>query len=200
MAKDTNWHRIEGEYRANKLSIRDIAAEFGISDTAIRKKAKELGWKRDLAPIVSKRTQEKLVRRAVKDKNASDAEVVDEISDRNATIIESHRSDIKIARGCASTLMDELLDSTKQFTTLEELVNDQAAIEDWDAERKAAVLRAISLPTRTKNLVDLANAMRVLQTLDRTAYGLDSEGEADSNESLAAALVEGIKRTRSKYE
>ncbi|PHI29496.1 hypothetical protein [Budvicia aquatica] len=39
-----DWGAIEHEYRAGKLSIRAIAAKYGVSDTAIGKKAKKLGW------------------------------------------------------------------------------------------------------------------------------------------------------------
>lgn len=200
MTKQVDWHRVEIEYRANKLSLRDIGKEFGVSESAIRKKAKTENWQRDLSQYVSKRTQEKLVRRAVKDKEASDTEVVEEISDRNAQIVESHRADIKTARGCAAILLDELLDGTKNYERLDELIEQQATEEGWSADRRATVLRAVSLPTRTKVLVDLANSMRILQTLDRTAYGLDDGSETDLNESLAEALTEGIKRTKSRYE
>jgi len=44
-----DWERIEADYRAGVLSIREIAAEQGITDTAIRKRAKRDEWVRDLA-------------------------------------------------------------------------------------------------------------------------------------------------------
>ena len=41
------WIAIEGEFRAGKRSIREIADDYGITDTAIRKRAKAHGWLRD---------------------------------------------------------------------------------------------------------------------------------------------------------
>ena len=42
-----DWIAIEGAYRAGVESVRAIAETHGISETAIRKKAKALGWSRD---------------------------------------------------------------------------------------------------------------------------------------------------------
>lgn len=42
-----DWIQIEGDYRSGKKSLRDIAGEHGISEGAIRKKAKAGCWLRD---------------------------------------------------------------------------------------------------------------------------------------------------------
>lgn len=49
MSKKTDWLAIEGHYRAGQRALRDIAAEFGITEGAIRARAKKLGWTRDAA-------------------------------------------------------------------------------------------------------------------------------------------------------
>ena len=46
--KQPDWEAIHSLYRAGLLSVRSIAEQHGISDTAIRKQAKKLGWSRDL--------------------------------------------------------------------------------------------------------------------------------------------------------
>ena len=45
-----DWEAIHAEYRVDQLSIRMIGKVYDISDTAIRKRAKRDGWKRDLGP------------------------------------------------------------------------------------------------------------------------------------------------------
>ena len=42
----SNWDQIRIEYETSHASIRSIAGQFGVSDTAIRQKAKSLGWTR----------------------------------------------------------------------------------------------------------------------------------------------------------
>ena len=50
MSKPTiDWEAVEREYRAGQLSNRMIAEKHGISDTAIRKRAKRDGWERERA-------------------------------------------------------------------------------------------------------------------------------------------------------
>ncbi len=47
-----DWVAIETEYRAGQRSVNAIAREHGISEGAIRKRAKKLGWVRDAAKTV----------------------------------------------------------------------------------------------------------------------------------------------------
>lgn len=63
-AKDKpDWERIGAEYRAGVKSIREIARAHGISETAIRKRAKKEGWKRDLTNEVRQRSKQSLTER-----------------------------------------------------------------------------------------------------------------------------------------
>lgn len=43
-----DWERIEADYRAGLLSVREIAAANGVSHVAIGKRVKRDGWERDL--------------------------------------------------------------------------------------------------------------------------------------------------------
>ena len=45
MAKP-DWEAIESAYRAGVLSLRDIGEKYGVTEGAIRKRAKKLGWVR----------------------------------------------------------------------------------------------------------------------------------------------------------
>ncbi|WP_157975389.1 hypothetical protein [Photorhabdus sp. CRCIA-P01] len=48
MAKNTDWEGIERDYRSGLISIREIAKKYGISDAAIRKRAKTEEWVRTI--------------------------------------------------------------------------------------------------------------------------------------------------------
>ena len=49
MAKEIDWRKVEWRWGDGTFpSNRQVAAEFGISETAIRKRSKEYGWPRDL--------------------------------------------------------------------------------------------------------------------------------------------------------
>jgi predicted DNA-binding protein YlxM (UPF0122 family) len=62
MAKP-DWEAIETAYRAGMMSLREIASQHGISEGAIRKRAKRDDWSRDLAAKVKERADD-LVRKA----------------------------------------------------------------------------------------------------------------------------------------
>jgi len=46
--KTPDWKRIEADYRAGLLSVREIAGAQGVSHVATGKRAKRGGWERDL--------------------------------------------------------------------------------------------------------------------------------------------------------
>jgi hypothetical protein len=54
---DIDWDAMEGEYRINKRTLRDIAADYGCTEGAIRKQAKKLGWERDLSAKVAAKAE-----------------------------------------------------------------------------------------------------------------------------------------------
>lgn len=49
-----DWEAIESAYRAGVLSLRDIGDKYGVTEGAIRKRAKKLGWVRNSSTQVRK--------------------------------------------------------------------------------------------------------------------------------------------------
>ncbi|MBF0292247.1 MAG: hypothetical protein HQK86_08835 [Nitrospinae bacterium] len=49
--RKANWLEIEAEYRAGEISIMEIGRRHGVTDTAIRKKARQKGWVRDASGV-----------------------------------------------------------------------------------------------------------------------------------------------------
>lgn len=114
MAKLTpDWEKIELEYRAGVLSIREIASNHGITDTAIRKKAKAQEWVRDIADKVQAKAQ-KLVRDAEvrskvrTEKAISECELIHESANIVADVQISHRADIRKLKDIKERLASEL--------------------------------------------------------------------------------------------
>ena len=102
--KPTDWEAIEREYRAGQLSLRAIAAKAGITEGAIRKKAKAEGWQRALADKVREAVREKLVRSdgtqfGTQEQRADDASIVETAAIRGLQVITSHRRDLEQLHG-----------------------------------------------------------------------------------------------------
>ena len=111
-----DWERIEAEYRAGQLSLREIARAHGITDTAIRKKAKALSWERSLADKVREAAREKLVRSdgsqagSHPQRARTDREIVEAASLRGLEVVTSHRADIHQLHGLKRVLAGRLSD------------------------------------------------------------------------------------------
>ena len=59
--RKVDWSEVEPLYRADVLSVAEIARQFKITDAAIRYHAKQHQWRRDLGAKVRAKTKEKLI-------------------------------------------------------------------------------------------------------------------------------------------
>lgn len=115
-----DWEAIEREYRAGVLSLREIARQFAISDTAIRKRAKAEKWSRPLADKVRDAVREKLVRtdgsQTGSQSAVRDEEIVENAAIRGMAVVTSHRRDLEQLHGLKRILagrLAQLLDGIK---------------------------------------------------------------------------------------
>lgn len=170
-----DWERIEADFRAGLLSIREIAAANGVSHVSISKRAKRDGWERDLAAKI-KAKADALVTKAEVTKEVTSEQLVTErrIVEANAQVIAdvrvSHRRDIARARLLAMKLMDELEIETDHIDLLEQM---EAALAEADSDALVrAVQRVTSTASRIESVKKLAEAMKVLVSMEREAYGI----------------------------
>lgn len=110
----TDWEEIEREYRAGQISLRAIAAAHGITEGAIRKKAKAERWQRALAGKVREAVREKLLRDdsgtqdGTQKQRATDEEVIEGAALRGLAVVTSHRKDLQQLHGLKRVLADRL--------------------------------------------------------------------------------------------
>lgn len=110
--KPVDWERIEAEYRAGQLSLREIGRLCGVDEKAIRKRAAKSGWTRALAGKVRRAVQEKLVRTdgPPPQRARTDREIVETASLRGLEVVTSHRADIQQLHGLKRVLAGRLSD------------------------------------------------------------------------------------------
>ena len=104
-----DWERIEFDYRAGLLSSREIASAGGVSHTAINKRAKRLGWDRDLAVRIQTKADALVARRMVSDevaaqRLATERQIIEASAERIAQVRGEHRGDIQRVRTLALSL------------------------------------------------------------------------------------------------
>lgn len=172
-----DWERIEADYRAGLLSVREIAADSGVSHTAIQKRAKAHGWERDLQAKIRAKADAMVARREVaKLVAAADLATERVLVDSNAQVITdvrmSHRQDIGRGRALVLKLLAEIETQTDHADLLEQL---ESAVLGGDSDALSkAYQRVVSTSGRVDNVKKLAESMKVLIAMEREAYSLDA--------------------------
>lgn len=181
--KVIDWEKIELEYRAGVKSLREIASEQGVSDTAIRKRAKRDDWVRDLSAKIKAKADDLVrkeqVRAEVRTANhISEKETIEANANLTAGVRLTQRKDIQRSRKIAMSLFDELemmvgQENVKLLEMLGELM--------WSPDDKGndkvndLYMKIISMPGRVKSMKDLSDTLKTLIALERQAFGLDDE-------------------------
>lgn len=182
-AKKADWERIETDYRAGVKSLREIAGEHGISEGAIRKRAKRDGWTRDLADKIQQRAEDLVRTQAVRtevrsEQRATERQVIEANAEAVAKVKVAHRGDISRARAIVNGLLDELQEmvGSDNAALLQEL-GDLLRREDENGKDRLNDLyqQIISLPGRSKAMKDLTASLQSLVAMERTAYGMDKD-------------------------
>lgn len=176
-----DWERIEQLYRAGLLSVREIAAACGVSHTAIQKKAKALGWERDLQAKIKAKADSLVAKAEVAKEVATETLATERgIVDANAQVIANiriaHRTDIGRYRKLANKLLEELEGLTDNRDLFEQLGELLLSPDDNGMDRLNDLYRkVIDLPNRTKVMKELGDTLKNLIALERQAYGLAND-------------------------
>jgi hypothetical protein len=158
MAKRHDWEAIEAEYSAGVKSIRAIASDYGIGESAIRKRAKRDGWQRDLSHSVRSAVKSKLVRSSSAQSDVrTDADIIDSASDELTQIVVGHRKHIATYKGIAGKLA----------ITLSEINVDESNHGDFARSLNSGV-----------------DALGKLIKLERQAYNMDDDSKDDDTKTF----------------
>lgn len=180
--KAVDWEAVEREYRAGIRSLRDIGAEFGVSDAGILKRAKREEWLRDLTERIRAKAEAKVSAALVSEKvsaetNANERVVVEASAQVLADALLGQRRDVSRSRSIVQKLFDEL---EAQGDGLEELAMLGEALESGDEEKLAQIARkVIAFPSRVDSAKKLAESLRTLVELERKVLRIKDDTNLD---------------------
>lgn len=188
-----DWERIETDYCAGVKSIREIARESGVTDTAIRKKAKVQKWSRDLSAKVEARAAELVRKEAVRaevraEREATEKEVIEASAQAIVNVKLSHRKSIARQRTLVETLTTELetqTADTELFAQLGELMRseDSKGVDKLNDLYK----KVIAFPQRIDSMKKLAETLKHLIYLEREAFDITPAPTPQDNALQAIA-------------
>ncbi|EMD5240875.1 hypothetical protein AAGZ85_000773 [Escherichia coli] len=178
-----DWEAIETAYRAGVMSLREIASQHGISEGAIRKRAKRDDWSRDLNAKIQQKADDLVrkqeVRRTVRNESTlTERVLIEATAEVIATVRMEHRGDIRRARELTNTLFDELGAQCADVSALERLGDIMFDPDDKGRDRLNEIYqKVISLPSRVKSMKDLSDSLKTLIGLEREAYSIENKAE-----------------------
>lgn len=179
----TDWDAVERDFRAGVLSNREIGERHGCSEGMVRKKAKALGWTRDLGAKVAAKAEDIMRRKVAQGERtpeniATEREIIETNAEAIVSVRMAHRVNIKRATGIVLKLLDELDIQTENRELFEKL-GDIMFSPDKNGQDKLneAYHAVISRAERTKSMKLLADSLKVLITLEREAWSIGIEQE-----------------------
>jgi head-tail adaptor len=199
-----DWERIEADYRAGILSLREIAAANpGANHVAIARKAKASGWTRDLSAKIKAKADELVTKRTVTaDVTAkspvSEREIIDSGAEAIARIRLAHRTDISRSRALAMALLEELEIETANLDLFRELGEILRSDDDKGQDRRNDLYnKVISSAGRIDGMKKLSDTLKTLIGLEREAYSIGSEaagGDSNPKQFAASDPIEAAKQ------
>ncbi|EMM7795429.1 hypothetical protein RYG55_004433 [Klebsiella oxytoca] len=192
-----DWEAIESAYRAGLMSLREIASQHGISEGAIRKRAKRDDWSRDLAAKVKERADDLVrkaeVRKQVRTETAlSERVLIEATAEVVAAVRMEHRGDIRRAREITNALFDELGAECADVASLRKLGELMLEPDENGRDKLNEIYHSIiSMPERVKAVKALSDALKNLIGLERQAYDIDGP-EGDNSVKQLSELMDSL--------
>ncbi len=175
-----DWERIEAEYRAGVLSLREIAALHpGTNHVAIARRAKKQSWTRDLRARIDARAQELVTQAAVtRDETrvgpVTEREVVESNARHIANVKASHQVYSGRLLSLGIKLMSELEQQTASAEDLQALGEFLRSPDERGIDKlNDAYRRIISTPGRIESGKKVAEMLKIAVGMDRESNGID---------------------------
>ncbi len=172
---DIDWQAIERDFRLGQFTLRQIAHKHKVSAGSISRKSEKESWVQDLSREVKEKTQAALLSNATQ----SNTEAVEVAVQTNVALVLEHRSDIRESRSITKAMLTELREATESREDIVEAIELETA-DDKNTKRRAMMLRAVALPSRSSIIVNLSSALKTLVGLERQAFNLDAPPEAQT--------------------
>ena len=180
--KQVDWESVERDYSAGLLSLREIAAKYGVSPSLITRKKNEGEWPKDLTSKIQAKADSIItgvntggVNTGVNSKKVSEKEIIEANAQAIVNIKLAHRGDIRKSKRIVNSLFDELeltTDNRELFEQLGELLRQES--ESGQDKLNDIYKKCISMPQRIDGVKKLTDALKTMIGLEREAYDIQS--------------------------
>lgn len=188
--KGVDWGQIEIDYRLGLRALRDIAAEHGIVEGAIRKRAKRGDWVRDLSAKARARADVLVQDGAVKSA-APAPEVRKEV--RKAIAPTPVRKEQSRTEKMALAVREAIAVEAHAHAQARIRLTHRAGVERlremvMSLVAEAEVVDDLAMPLRASVVKALVDAFGRLVAMEREAYGIEDRDPGDADDPLTTLL------------
>lgn len=179
-----DWEAIEREYRLGQYSLREIAKRHGVGHQSILRRAAKWGWTQDMNDIVGRKVGAQLLlsgpdhertksepRQRAGPRIEITEEHIEAAVDEKVSIHVAHRSMARDFRALQAALVEEARRTTQQLADIVEDI-DAETRGPSGAQRRARMMQAVSLPSRSSTLASLVSSGKNIQWIERLAHNL----------------------------
>lgn len=193
---EVDWFYVEKEFRAGIRPLRDIASDAGITEGAIRKRAKRDQWSRNLHAKIQARAEEKVRKEAVVRVPSTQLTPVDEEtvveanSDLQFQVRMNHRRGLDKLRSVKDKLVAQIEQAVDNFVDLQEVI-EMARSPDENGMDKAndALRKAMGRSGVVDDLKKLAEIDEKVRKGEREAFGIADDAPKSPADGLADFLA-----------
>jgi len=193
--KKVDWGNLAKEYRIGQVSVRALARKYNVSEGAIRKKAKQQEWQRDLKNAFEDALETAIVQ--------DTAQEVTKKSTRKSTqkVRSANFSDKAAVKAAVEVSIDVIQGHKKHISKLHE-ISDQAqdALSELFQTKDIAGFEWLGVLRESpfSMLQKLASAREKAIKLERQAYNLDRKDGGKETDS--ADIEDRIARRMKKFQ
>ena len=196
--KRVDWEAVERDYRTGKYSLRELESMHGISYAEISRKAKALGWTKDLREAIKQATDAALLHEAVTKAQKDVTQTVVVTAEINKQVILGHREGLSRITGIKQALLGQIEQAAANMAELSEVIEMVRNPDENGIDRANDALRkAMGRSALVDDLKKLAEVDERVRKGEREAFGLDVD-VAPQDKGLADLATDELKRMRER--
>lgn len=186
-----DWERIEADYRAGVLSLREIVAPYKLTEGALRKRARRDGWERDLSAKIRAKAdalvRKEAVRSTVRSESApTEREIIEANGQHVAGVLTGHRAAGGRLLRLSVAMLAELEAQTANVGDLERL-GELLRVEDESGRDQLNDIyrKVIGTPGRIDAGKKASEMLRNAVGIERQANNLDDKKPAHGDGDIS---------------
>jgi hypothetical protein len=184
---------LELDYRTGLHTFKEMSATHGISGPRIKQIADKEGWTRDLGARIRQTARAKLSAPPSPDKVRTEAEIVEQGSNKVVDMVLAHQRDAGRVRTLTMALFQELEIMTSapmSLRDLQECLRLCKASQDIPnallTKADASLGQALTLNNRAGVLKNLTDTLSKVVAIEREAFGIGDPAPPSAEESAGA--------------